>query len=206
MSILKPINIAYDKYINSEDVKEAEKMMAIAEFVNRTIIIQDIDDEAGVNANSLIRYWNFKDDEAEIPLEKRRPIKIYIDSPGGSLISSLTIVDSIKMSRTPIWTINIGAAYSGGFFIFISGHKRFSYPNASFLFHEGMINTGGDAHKFQNQADFYKKQREQMKELVVSKTKITEEEYRKHEKDDWWFLPKEALDMGIVDEIATSLI
>ena len=90
------------------------------------------------------------DDEAKIPVEERKPIKIYIQSPGGMLTSTFTMIDSIKLSKTPVYTIAMGETYSGGFFTFLAGHKKFAYPHASFLYHEGATANGGDANKFRN--------------------------------------------------------
>ena len=116
------------------------------------------------------------------------------------------MIDSITMSKTPVWTICTGAAYSGGFFTFIAGHKRFAYPLASFLYHEGATGTSADAGKFRNFAAFYEKQLKQLKDVVLKYTTINEETYEKHIKDDWWFTSEEALEYGICDEISTKLI
>lgn len=201
-----PIKKAVRDFLDTKDVKDFNKILEIADTLNRTIIIEEIDEESGVVAESLIRFWNRYDEENEIPIEEREPIKVYIDSPGGYLTSTFTIMDSIKLSKTPVWTINIGCAYSGGFFIFICGHKRIAYPTSSFLYHEGNGSISGDANKFQNQADFYKKQRQKLKEFTLKYTKITEEQYNEHIKDDWWLFADEAIELGIADEIATEFI
>ena len=165
-----------------------------------------IDGNVGDAIDSYIRFFNRQDEQDGIPVEERVPIKIYIDSPGGDLVATFTMINSIRMSKTPVWTINIGAAYSGGFFTFIAGHKRFAYPLASFLFHEGSTGTSGDAGKFRNFADFYKKELDNLKKVVLEYTDITEEDYEKHINDDWWFTAEEALKYGICDEITKELI
>lgn len=202
ISISKILN----DFFKNDEVKDFNKVIEVSDALNRTIIVEDIDEGSGVVAESLIRFWNKYDEENNIPLDKRQPIKIYIDSPGGYLTSTFTIIDSIRISKTPVWTINIGCAYSGGFFIFIAGHRRIAYPTSSFLYHEGNGTVSGDANKFQNQADFYKKQRQKLKEITLKYTKITEEKYNQHIKDDWWLFPEEAIELGIADEIATEFI
>ena len=111
-----------------------------------------------------------------------------------------------KLSKTPVWTICTGAAYSGGFFTFIAGHRRFAYDHASFLYHEGATATGADAGKFRNYAEFYQKELEQLKEVTLKYTKITPEEYKEHIKDDWWMTAEEALKYGVCDEIAKEFV
>jgi ATP-dependent Clp protease protease subunit len=178
----------------------------LSNALNRQLNVGEIDGNVGDAIDSYIRFFNRQDEQDGIPVEERVPIKIYIDSPGGDLIATFTMINSIRMSKTPVWTINIGAAYSGGFFTFIAGHKRFAYPLASFLFHEGSTGTSGDAGKFRNFADFYKKELDNLKKVVLEYTNITEEDYEKHINDDWWFTAEEALEYGICDEIAKELI
>ena len=116
------------------------------------------------------------------------------------------MIDAIKMSKTPVYTIAIGETYSGGFFTFLAGHKKFAYPHASFLYHEGATANGGDANKFRNFAKFYEVQLEQLRQIVLDNSSISEEEYEKHIKDDWWLTAEEAVKYGIADEILTELL
>ena len=174
--------------------------------LNRNIVLTDINASIGDSVNSYIQFFNRIDQEKKIDVNKRTPIKIYIDSNGGSLTACFTIIDAITMSKTPVWTINIGKAYSAGFFIFITGHKRFAYPNSSFLFHEGSTGIYQDANKFKNYADFYKQQLEQLRAITLEHTQIEPEEYDKHVKDDWWFDVNEALKYGVTDKISYKLI
>ena len=174
--------------------------------LNRNIVLTDIDASIGDSVNSYIQFFNRIDQEKKIDANKRTPIKIYIDSNGGNLEACFTIIDAITMSKTPVWTINIGKAYSAGFFIFITGHKRFAYTNSSFLFHEGSTGIYQDANKFKNYADFYKQQLEQLRAITLEHTQIEPEEYDKHVKDDWWFNVDEALKYGVTDKISYKLI
>lgn len=173
---------------------------------NRELYLGDLVENVGTVIDTCIRFWNRQDEEAGIPVEKRQPIKLYINSTGGFIVEAYTIINAIELSKTPVWTIATGAAYSGGFFIFIAGHKRFAYRLASFLFHEGSAGNAGDAGKFRNFAAFYEKTLNQLREITLKYTNITPEEYEKHIKDDWWFTAEEAVANGIADEISTELI
>ena len=180
-------------------------VITLHSYLNRNLCIDEISMELGQTVNNLIRFWNQQDDENEIPVEEREPINLYIDSPGGSLTATLTIVDSIIMSKTPVRTINMGSAYSGGFLIFIVGHERITYPSASFMFHEGSTSSMGDAHKFRNFSDFYDKQLERIKKITLEYTDMTEEYYEENKKDDVWLLAEEALQYGVCDKIADNV-
>lgn len=174
-------------------------------FATRTIFITDeIDSVIGHEIVRQIRFWNHVDTIDNISKEERTPIKIYIDTPGGEIQPVFNIISAIKMSETPVYTITYGCGYSGGFFIGISGHKRFGFSNSSYLFHEGMTIDGGDAHKFLQHANFYKFQLSRMKDIVISNTKINSEEYDEHKKDDWFFSPTEAIHYGVIDKVLNS--
>lgn len=189
-----------------DDIKTFEDVINLDGAVNREVYVGDICSGLGQTVEGYIRFWNKYDDKRNTPIEDREPIKIYIDSNGGCLSDTFTMIDAIKLSKTPVWTICTGAAYSGGFFTFIAGHRRFAYDHASFLYHEGATATGADAGKFRNYAEFYQKELEQLKEVTLKYTKITPEEYKEHIKDDWWMTADEALKYGVCDEIAKEFV
>lgn len=206
---MKSIQDLMQEFDNNKhkDLKSFDHLVELHQSYNdRNILIGPIDYDIPVAVDTLIRFWNKVDEEANIPVEERKPIKLYIHSPGGYLTSGYTIIDSIKMSKTPVYTIATGEAYSCGLFIFLAGHKKFAYPHASFLYHEGSAANGGDANKFRNFAKFYEVQLEQLKQVVLNNSNITEEEYNNHIKDDWWLTAEEAVEYGIADEILTELI
>ena len=189
-----------------DNIKTFEDVINLDGAVNREVYVGDICSGLGQTVEGYIRFWNKYDDKRNIPIEDRKPIKIYIDSNGGCLSDTFTMIDAIKLSKTPVWTICTGAAYSGGFFTFIAGHRRFAYDHASFLYHEGATATGADAGKFRNYAEFYQKELEQLKEVTLKYTKITPEEYKEHIKDDWWMTADEALKYGVCDEITKEFV
>ena len=187
----------------TSEVNSIDKLIDLADSVEeRTIIITDITSACAIGINAYIRFWNKYDNELNIPIENRKPIRILIDSTGGELDAGLCIHDSITLSTTPVHTINISKAYSAGFMIFLAGHKRITYPNASFLYHEGSCGINQtDANKFDNYADFYKMQRGLLKKIMISRTTIDDAAYYEHARDDWWFSAEEAINYGIADEI-----
>jgi len=189
-----------------EDVKNFEDIVNLDGALDREVYLYDIEAGTGSSVSGYIKFWNDYDEKHNIPIEDRKPIKIYIDSNGGYLTDTFTIIDSIKMSKTPVWTICIGCAYSGGFFSFICGHKRFAYPHASFLFHEGATSNGGTASQFENYTAFYKRQLKQLKDIVIENSSITEEEYMDIKKDDVWYTAEDGVEKGFVDEIAKEFV
>lgn len=194
------------KYQDHCEAKTFTDVIEQSSSLNRELLIDEVDEELAPGIEMVIRFWNNAD--KDIPIEERKPIKIFINSPGGSLTSCFTIIDSIKLSKTPVYTIAIGETYSAGLFIFLAGHKRLCYPNASFLFHEGSTTGGGtiDVNKFQNFASFCKKQISLLKKFVLKNTKISEEWYNEHHNEDYWMFADEAVELGIADKIIEEFI
>lgn len=176
------------------------------QFLDRKLYLDsEITEETGKLFLEQIQLWNAEDDYNGLPAESRSPIQIYINSPGGELTSTLQIIDAIQCSVTPIHTIVTGSAYSGGFFISIAGHKRYAFPHASFMFHEGSNLTYGDAHKVIQQTEFYETLLKQLKTLVLKCTNITSALYEEHKKDDWFLTAKKAQKYGVIDAICQNI-
>lgn len=195
------------KYENTDGIVNGiDKLTEMMAFKNRELYLDDVNRDTADAFNTFIRIWNKLDAESHISIDEREPIKIYINSDGGDLAAAFSIIDTIKMSKTPVWTINTGCAYSSGLEIFIVGHYRIAYPFSSFLFHEGYTGFGGDANKFKNYSHFYERLLEMSKQNILDHSTLTEEEYEKVKKDDWWFLAKDAYDLGMCDKIAEELV
>lgn len=190
---------------NTSDIKDLDGISERYDTINRTLLLNDIDEASSDAIAHLIRMWNMAD--KDIPIEERTPIKLFIDSNGGNLTGALMIADTITMSKTPVYTINMGTAYSGGLLVFITGHKRYAYPSSSFLFHEGSTTLGAiDAGKFKNYAGYYNNLIDRMKNYIIKNTKVDEELYKEKSRDDFWFFTDEAIELGFCDEVLKELI
>lgn len=191
-------DVIENAFTASEDSSIQDVLDAIA-FKNRTIVLKDIKGNVtGSDIYQTILFWNLLDkDKNEV-----EPIKIYIDSWGGSLIDGFEIIDAIRTSEVPVYTYVTGAAYSCGLMIALAGDKRFAYPHSSFLLHEGSVGSEiQDAHKFKKYAEFYNVQLKQMKDYILERSNLTEAEYDTMSKDDNWFTADQALEKGFIDEV-----
>lgn len=200
------IDILEDLKNNHGEIKDFDTALEKYSVWHRHLLIGDIDPDVGEAVEMMIRFWNRVDDEEGIPVDKREPIIIYIDSNGGDLDATFTMIDAIRISKTPVWTVNMGCAFSGGFFTYIVGHKRIAYPHSTFLYHEGATGQIADAGKFQNFAAFYKVRLGMLKNIVLEHTDISPELYEEKRRDDWWFTAQEGLDFGVVDEITDKFV
>ena len=190
---------------NTSELKDLDNISERYDTINRVLLLNGIDEAVGDAITHLIRMWNMAD--KGIPVEERVPIKLFIDSSGGDLTSALMMADAITLSKTPVYTINMGTAYSGGLLVFVTGHKRYSFPSASFLFHEGSTSLGSiDAGKFKNYAGYYSNLIDRMKNYIIKNTKVDEELYKEKSRDDFWFFVEEAIELGFCDEVITEFI
>ena len=185
---------------NQVDLKATTKTF---NFYNRYFYIDDeiIQDTAN-NFQKFVSFWNEIEEIDNTPPEETIPLTIYLNSPGGDLDATLSIISTMQSSKIPVNTYVYGRAWSGAFFIAICGKERTAVEFSTFLFHEGSILYGENAHKFIQFTDFYKRQLlETVQALTLSKTKISQSDYERHKNDDWWLTAKDAQSYGIIDVI-----
>lgn len=141
-----------------------------------------------------------KEDKCIVPKD-RQPILLYVTSNGGEVDSGFELIDIIQNSKTPVYTINLGYQYSMGFLIGLAGHKRFATQNAKFLMHDGSNFVYNSGAKAQDQMEFQKKVEERVKQYILSRSKLTSEEYDSKLRVEWYLFASEAKDKGFVDYI-----
>ena len=104
-------------------------------YADRVYWVEGEIDESIMDLSKLIIKCNHED--KGVPVEERKPIKIFISSPGGLLDETVSLVKLIGVSKTPVYTIDACYAYSAASLILISGHKRYAMPGTKCLFHSG---------------------------------------------------------------------
>ena len=141
-----------------------------------------------------------REDEGIEP-ENRKPIILYVVSNGGEVDSGFELIDVIQCSKTPVYTVNLGYQYSMGFLIGLAGHKRFAMRNAKFLMHDGSNFVYGTGSKVQDQMEFNKRVEQRIKNYVMSRSKVTSEEYDSKVRVEWYLFADEAKEKGFTDYI-----
>lgn len=138
--------------------------------------------------------------------DKKKDIKLYINSPGGSVYDGLAIYDTIKFIDPDVQTIGIGLQASMGAFLLSSGTKgkRFALPNSRIMIHQPSSGTQGKVtdQEISLKESIYVKHR--LNEIFA---KNTGQKLAKVEKDmdrDFWMSAEEAAKYGIVDEVITQ--
>ncbi len=153
--------------------------------------------------SKMILRYNIED--KNVPVDERKPIKIFINSPGGDLDSTLAFIGLMNISKTPIWTIDACWAYSAAGLILMAGHKRYALPNTECLIHSGSGQLGGSYEQTTEQMKNYKYLVDKMRDFILSKTKIDQKLFKKNSQKDWYIYTDEMLNLGIVDEIVNDL-
>lgn len=133
--------------------------------------------------------------------EERLPIKIVINSPGGSVLDGVGLIDAIKSSATPVFAIVVGYAYSMSFNICCACDFRVATPNSSFLCHDGSTGLFDSSTKFRDTMKFYDKLDERLDRMIASRTKLTMKELSDRKREECFWFADEAKDLGIIDAI-----
>lgn len=169
----------------------------------REIVWNDDIDDATIDIALYIKKWNEEDKGVDV--NDRKPIKIFINSDGGSVDSVLHVIDMIRLSKTPVYTIGMGRCYSAGGLLLMAGNKRYIFPHTSCLIHDGSSGAIGSIGKMLDNLEFTKQLEEKLKQYILASTHITEEVYNQNYRRDWFLFSDEMIDLGIADEIVTDI-
>ena len=205
-----PISIAISSTIEEIERINAREIRRL--FLYGQILSVD-EDEVGLLNSSMIS--NLIDDildynrmDREIAPEEREPILLYINSPGGETNEGFALISMMELSKTPIYTVNMGEWSSMAFLIGIAGKKRFSLPNATFLLHDGFGIAGGTLNKLHDRMEFEKRIEEEVIKphvLKCSHGKMDSDTYNQKKREEYYMLPEDALALGFIDEIVTDI-
>lgn len=165
-------------------------------------LVSEVDDSLLDFARHVIR-WNRED--RGIPVEERKPIRLYINSPGGDLTIYETVKDVIEMSKTPIIGINLGMAYSAAALLFLSCHERYMLKSSKLLFHLESANMSGSYLDLMNAVADYQDQVERFVDKIQEKTTYTDAEINENIASDWYIDAEDALAHGAATKIIDDI-
>ena len=164
---------------------------------NREIFLTSaINDQSAVDTIKQLMYLDHKSAD---------PVTIYINSPGGSVISGMAIYDYIRLMRSPVTTVCVGTAASMGAILFLSGSRRMMQPHSKVMVHVPYF--GGTAMAGQKPLELKEKlndlmeTRKMLAEVIVEQTGMSKRQVLNFTKKDTFFDAKEALKVGIATEI-----
>lgn len=149
-------------------------------------------------ANTVIAQLLFLEHE-----DAKKDIKLYLNTPGGSVTAGLAIYDAIQYVKPDVSTVCFGMAASMGAVLLAAGAKgkRMALPNSEILLHQVMGGAEGQAVEVEITARQIMKMRERLNHVLV---KHTGQSLAKIEKDtdrDFYLSAAEAKQYGLIDEI-----
>ncbi|MDR1033143.1 MAG: ATP-dependent Clp protease proteolytic subunit [Candidatus Nomurabacteria bacterium] len=138
--------------------------------------------------------------------DPKKDIKLYINSPGGSVYDGLAIYDTIQYIEPDVQTIGIGLQASMGAFLLSSGAKgkRVALPNSRTMIHQPHGGTEGQVTDQEIRLKEAVRLKKRLSEILA---KNTGQKLSKVEKDierDFWMSAEEAKDYGLIDEVITK--
>jgi len=152
-------------------------------------------------ANIVIAQFLFLDAE-----NKGKDIKVYINTPGGSVSAGMAIYDTMQYVKSDVSTICVGMAASMGALLLASGAegKRFSLPNSEILIHQVMSGAEGQATDIKIHAEHILKVKEKMNKILAKHTGQKIATIEDDTERDKFMTPEEAKKYGIIDKIITK--
>jgi len=141
--------------------------------------------------------------EAENP---RKPIQLYVNSPGGVVTSGLAMYDTMRYIRAPVHTLCMGTARSMGSFLLMAGQpgERAALPNASILIHQPSGGFQGQASDMLIHAEEIFRTKQRMTRLYAEHCGRTYEEFEAAMDRDRFMTAEEAMEWGLIDRILTE--
>ena len=135
--------------------------------------------------------------------DAKRDIKLYINSPGGSVTAGLAIYDTMQFVKCPVSTISIGLTASMGAIILAAGTKgkRFALPNAEILLHQVMGGAQGQATEIEITAKQILHMKQKLNKILSSHTGQALAKVEKDTDRDFYLTADEAKKYGLIDEV-----
>jgi ATP-dependent Clp protease, protease subunit len=194
-----------DEDEEEEEEEEEEKAGRDGEFLGRslikarTILISDPIDYK-LTSRVIAQLLYLDNDDAE------KPIKIFINSPGGSADDGFAIYDMIRFVRSPVKIISAGLSASAATVIMLAAKKenRFALPNARIMIHQPSMRSFGAAEDLRRTAEQILKLRQRINELYAQETgqplaKVSEDTDR-----DYWLTAQEAVEYGLISRVVNN--
>jgi ATP-dependent Clp protease protease subunit len=151
-------------------------------------------------ANLVIAQLLFLESE-----DPKKDIVLYINSPGGSVTSTLAMLDTMNYIKPDVATVCVGIAASGAAVLLAGGSKgkRFVLPNAEVMIHQPWGGAQGQATDIEITAKHIVATRERLNKILAKATGQTLEKISTDVERDYFMSAEEAKKYGIIDEIFT---
>ena len=200
MNIIQPASNTLIPYVVEQSPRGERSYDIYSRLLNDRVIFLG-EEVTDASANTVIAQL--------LHLESADPdkdISLYINSPGGSVSAGLAIYDTMQYIKPDVSTICIGMAASMGAVLLAAGApgKRFALPNSPLMSHQPSGGAQGKETDIQIMAEFMRKTREQLNEILSAHTGQPIETIREDTEKDNFMSAEEAKAYGLVDDVVKS--
>jgi ATP-dependent Clp protease protease subunit len=197
---LAPISLDDDEQEQEEEKGERDgEFLGRSLMKGRTILISDPIDHK-LTSRVIAQLLHLDD------ADPKKPIKIFINSPGGSADDGFAIYDMLRFVRPRVRIISAGLSASAATVIMLGAAKedRLALPNARIMIHQPSMQSFGPAEDLRRTAEQILKLRLRINELYAQETgqsldKVTDDTDR-----DFWMTAQEAVNYGLIHKVITS--
>ena len=134
-----------------------------------------------------------------------KEITLYINSPGGEVISGLAVYDLISLMKSPVRTVCTGTAASMGAILFLAGKKREMLPHTRLMIHDPSFSGSSigrkKSHELRHELEKLDEVREALAKIIAEKTGRPLEEIYDVTSDDTFYSAEEAITFGLATGI-----
>ncbi len=132
-----------------------------------------------------------------------KTIRLYINSPGGSITAGLAIFDTMQYVPNEVETVCVGQAFSIAAVLLAGGTRgqRRALPNSRILVHQPMGGAGGQASDVERHAKEILQWRDKLNEILAEQTGQPIDRVAKDADRDFFMSASEALEYGVIDEV-----
>lgn len=140
--------------------------------------------------------------------DPKKDIQLYINSPGGSVTSTMAMYDTMQFIKPDVVTICVGLAASGGAMLLLAGQKgkRYALPHSRIMIHQPHGGAQGQVSDLEIVAREYSKTKDKMNELIAKHTGQKLDKVKKDTDRDFYMDSEEAKKYGIIDAVITKAV
>jgi ATP-dependent Clp protease protease subunit len=180
-------------------VEERTKNVAVMDVFSKLIqeriifIDEEIDSEL---ANGVIAQMIYLDS-----VDSKKPINVYINTPGGSVYDGLAIYDISRLIKAPIRTVSMGLVASMGIILMLMGTERCATKNCAFMIHQPSTMAYGPAADIEITAKMIISLKEKMFQIISEHTGQPADKIKTDAERDYWLSVDEAKEYGLITKI-----
>ena len=199
------ITLQIPQPLENMNLPNPELLTYYSDLEKRIIWLEEEVTECTLEFVRKIIEWNREDEMNGLEPKDRKPIKIFFFSPGGDLDVNYALIDTIRLSKTPVYGINIGRCCSAAAYIYLSCHHRYMMDHSYFVFHQGSSQLSGSYNEVVAIMNDYQGQVAELSNLMKERTLYTEEEIMDNIVTEWYVRKEEALEKGVCHEIINDI-